>query len=216
MRGREKLMARCPEHAEQARHGPFEPAIRPLPARQRERRQQADLAISDVLLDLLIVVDDFERARMLAETHRMPLVDLAVTGVSPEATKLVPLRVLERVVAVPYASDETSVRVALSDPDNVHGIDELRLAAGRPAENDGLPPNEPPDVALLRRVGEDFGQAASLACSFSACGTLMVMAVWVKPRKKQFGKPVVVSPCSVRMPSRQCSDSFTPFRPTMS
>jgi hypothetical protein len=23
---------------------------------------------------------------------------------------------------------------------------------------DGLPPNEPPDVALLRRVGNDFGQ----------------------------------------------------------
>src|ERR1700745_2453763 len=103
-------------------------------------------------------LDDFERARMLAETHRMPLVDLAVTGVSPEATKLVPLRVLERVVAVPYAADENSIRVALSDPDNVHGIDELRIAAGRPVEF-AVAPRE--DVLLeirrLTRANEAFG-----------------------------------------------------------
>jgi mannose-6-phosphate isomerase-like protein (cupin superfamily) len=37
------------------------------------------------------------------------------------------------------------------------GFEEYFAAAGRPAENDGLPPNEPPDVALLRRVGKDFG-----------------------------------------------------------
>src|SRR6185436_983190 len=54
------------------------------------------------------------------------------------------------------------------------------------------------------------------ACSFSACGTLIVIAVCVKPRKKQFGKPWVVSPCSVRSPPDQRSDSVTPPRPTMS
>jgi hypothetical protein len=78
-----------------------------------------------------VELDDFERARMLAERHRLALVDLAVTGVSPDAVKLVPLRVLERVVAVPYAVDDMALRVALTDPDNIHGIDELRLAAGR-------------------------------------------------------------------------------------
>jgi type IV pilus assembly protein PilB len=105
-----------------------------------------------------VELDDFERARMLAEAHRLPLVDLAVTGVSPEATKLLPLRVLERVVAIPYAADETSIRVALSDPDNVHGVDELRLAAGRPVEF-AVAPRE--DVLLeirrLTRANEAFG-----------------------------------------------------------
>jgi type IV pilus assembly protein PilB len=103
-------------------------------------------------------LDDFERARFLAEAHRLPLVDLAVTGVSPEATKLVPLRVLERVVAIPYAVDETALRVALSDPENVHGIDELRLAAGRPVEF-AVTPRE--DVLLeirrLSRANESIG-----------------------------------------------------------
>lgn len=38
------------------------------------------------------------------------------------------------------------------------GFEEYFVAAGRPAESDGLPPNEPPDIALLQRVGSDFGQ----------------------------------------------------------
>lgn len=79
-------------------------------------------------------VSDSERARLLADAHRLPLVDLAVTGVNLEATKLVPLHVLERVIAIPYAVDGTVLRIALTDPDNVHGTDELRLAAGRPVE----------------------------------------------------------------------------------
>jgi mannose-6-phosphate isomerase-like protein (cupin superfamily) len=37
------------------------------------------------------------------------------------------------------------------------GFEQYFVAAGRPAENDGLPPQGPPDVGLLRRVGEAFG-----------------------------------------------------------
>jgi type IV pilus assembly protein PilB len=79
-------------------------------------------------------VDDLDRARQLAESHGLPLVDLAVTGVSPDATKLIPLAVLERVGAIPYSVDENSLRIALTDPDNVHGIDELRLTSRLPIE----------------------------------------------------------------------------------
>ncbi len=78
--------------------------------------------------------DDLERARQLAEIHGLPLVDLAVTGVSPDATKMVPLTVLERVGAIPYYVDDDTLRIALTDPDNVHGIDELRLTSKLPVE----------------------------------------------------------------------------------
>ena len=80
------------------------------------------------------VSDDLERARQLAESHGLPLVDLAVTGVSPDATKMVPLAVLERVGAIPYYVEENTLRIALTDPDNVHGIDELRLTSKLPVE----------------------------------------------------------------------------------
>ncbi|HEX4518164.1 MAG TPA: GspE/PulE family protein [Gaiellaceae bacterium] len=79
-------------------------------------------------------LNDLDRARQLAESHGLPLVDLAVTGISPEATKLVPLAVLERVGAIPYSVDENSLRIALTDPDNVNGIDELRLVSRLPVE----------------------------------------------------------------------------------
>jgi type IV pilus assembly protein PilB len=79
-------------------------------------------------------LNDLDRARQLAESHGLPLVDLAVTGISPEATKMVPLAVLERVGAIPYYLDESSLRIALTDPDNVHGIDELRLTSRLPVE----------------------------------------------------------------------------------
>src|ERR671933_34533 len=42
-------------------------------------------------------------ARMLAARHQLPLVDLPLTGIHPEAAKVVPLHVLERIVAIPYA-----------------------------------------------------------------------------------------------------------------
>src|SRR5205085_4614442 len=67
-------------------------------------------------------------ARTLAGRFGMPLVDIAVVGVDDAAVKVVPLHVLERVVAVPYAIEGEQLRVAIADPANVHAIDELRLA----------------------------------------------------------------------------------------
>ncbi|HLX31154.1 MAG TPA: GspE/PulE family protein [Gaiellaceae bacterium] len=67
-------------------------------------------------------------ARHHAAQFRLPLVDLAATGVEEEAVATVPLHVLERVVAIPYELDGDVLRVAVADPANVQAIDELRLA----------------------------------------------------------------------------------------
>jgi type IV pilus assembly protein PilB len=67
-------------------------------------------------------------ARALAEKHHLPLVDLAVAGVDANATKSIALPVLNRVVAIPFASDGGTLKVAITDPQDVRGLDELRLA----------------------------------------------------------------------------------------
>ncbi|HZS24108.1 MAG TPA: ATPase, T2SS/T4P/T4SS family, partial [Gaiellaceae bacterium] len=67
-------------------------------------------------------------ARMLAARHQLPLVDLGLTGVDDDAAKEIPPHVLERSAAIPYAFDNGTLRVAVADPANLHGIDELRLA----------------------------------------------------------------------------------------
>ncbi|HEX6701562.1 MAG TPA: ATPase, T2SS/T4P/T4SS family [Gaiellaceae bacterium] len=97
-------------------------------------------------------------ARMLAARHQLPLVDLPLAGVDDEAARLVPLHVLERVVAVPYAIDNGYLRIAVADPANIHGIDELRLATRYPLELAVAPRDDVVnEIRRLVRASEAFG-----------------------------------------------------------
>jgi len=100
-------------------------------------------------------------ARMLAARHQLPLVDLPLTGVNPEAAKVVPLHVLERIVAMPYAIENGYLRVAVADPANIHGIDELRLATRYPLELAVAPRDDIlAEIRRLVRASEAFGARA--------------------------------------------------------
>ncbi|MDP9283460.1 MAG: hypothetical protein M3P41_00640, partial [Actinomycetota bacterium] len=71
-------------------------------------------------------------ARLLATRHQLPFVELSFTGVDQKAAKLLPLHVLERAPALPYALRDDVLYVAIADPTNVQAIDELRLATRHP------------------------------------------------------------------------------------
>jgi type IV pilus assembly protein PilB len=102
-------------------------------------------------------------ARMLAARHQLPLVDLPLTGITPEAAKVVPLHVLERIVAIPYAIENGYLRVAVADPANIHGIDELRLATRYPLELAVAPRDDVlAEIRRLARASEAFGARAIL------------------------------------------------------
>src|SRR6476660_9950491 len=100
-------------------------------------------------------------ARMLAARHQLPLVDLQILELDVTAAREVPLHVLERVVAVPYAYGDGTLRIAVADPANLHGIDELRLATRQPLEL-GVASREDILGALrkLARASEAFGARA--------------------------------------------------------
>ncbi len=102
-------------------------------------------------------------ARTLALRHQVPYVDLALSGIDKEAASLIPLHVLERVVAIPYAIDGQTLRVALADPGNLHGLDELRLAT-RHSLDLGVASRDDILVELKRmaRASEAFGARAVL------------------------------------------------------
>jgi type IV pilus assembly protein PilB len=103
-------------------------------------------------------------ARMLAARHHMPLVDLPLTGVDPRAAEQIPLHVLERLVAIPYALDGDSLRVAIADPADLHAIDELRLAARHQLELSVAARDDIlTEVRRLSRQSEAFGARAALA-----------------------------------------------------
>jgi type IV pilus assembly protein PilB len=102
-------------------------------------------------------------AKTLAARYQMPIVDLALTGVSDEATGEIALHVLERLTAVPYALEDGTLKIAISDPGNIQGIDELRLATRYPLElavaarDDILA-----EIRRLARASEAFGARAAV------------------------------------------------------
>jgi type IV pilus assembly protein PilB len=102
-------------------------------------------------------------ARTLASRFQLPFIDLPLTGVSEEAAREVPTHVLERVIAVPYALDGSTLRVAIADPGNVHAIDELRLATRYQLEL-GVASREDieNEIRRLVRASEAFGARAAI------------------------------------------------------
>jgi type IV pilus assembly protein PilB len=102
-------------------------------------------------------------ARTLASRFQLPFIDLPLAGVAEEATAEIPIHVLERVVAMPYALEGNLLKVAIADPGNVHAIDELRLATRYQLEL-GVASREDieNEIRRLVRASEAFGARAAL------------------------------------------------------
>ena len=102
-------------------------------------------------------------ARSIAARHNLPVVDIVEQGVSPDAAELIPLHVLERVGAIPYAIEGDKLLIAVADPQNVHGIDELKLATRYQLE---LAVASRDDIEIeirkMARAAEAFGARAML------------------------------------------------------
>jgi type IV pilus assembly protein PilB len=102
-------------------------------------------------------------ARTLAARYQMPLVDLALTGVDDDAAGQMPLHVLERIVAIPYALTDGTLKVAVADPGNIQGIDELRIATRYPLELAvGAREDILAEIRRLVRASEAFGARAAV------------------------------------------------------
>jgi len=102
-------------------------------------------------------------ARTLAARYELPLVDLSRIGVDPRAAKAVQLHVLERVAAIPYAVEGDVLRIAVADPGNVNGIDELRIATRLTIELAVANRDEiEAEIRALVRSSEAYGARAAL------------------------------------------------------
>ncbi|HVR13099.1 MAG TPA: GspE/PulE family protein [Gaiellaceae bacterium] len=102
-------------------------------------------------------------AKIVAARHQLPRVELGSAGVDSEASATVPLHVLERIVAIPFAFDDNGMLcVAIADPQNVHGIDELRLASKHQiALHVAAQDDIATELERLARTSEAFGARSS-------------------------------------------------------
>jgi type IV pilus assembly protein PilB len=114
-------------------------------------------SVVDALVDQGLVQPD-RIAGLLATRHGLPYVDLDLVPPDEEAAATLPLHVLERVGAFPYALENGVLRVAVTNPGNVHGLDEVRLAARYPVEF-GVAGSDLVDdrIKKLVRASEAFG-----------------------------------------------------------
>jgi len=102
-------------------------------------------------------------ARIVAAQHGLPVIELGNVGIDPIAASSVPLHVLEQVNAVPYAFEGDSLCVAISDPQNIHGIDSLRLASRHPIALRVAASEEiESELGRLARTAEAFGARSGL------------------------------------------------------
>jgi type IV pilus assembly protein PilB len=102
-------------------------------------------------------------ARLVAAQHGLPIVELGNVGIDPMAAESVPLHVLRQVTAVPYAFDGDALCVAIADPQNIHGIDALRLASRHPIALRVATSEEiENELGRLARTAEAFGGHTAL------------------------------------------------------
>ena len=98
-------------------------------------------------------------ARIVAAQYGLPVVELGSVGIDPMATEALPLHVLEQVNAIPYAFEDETLCVAIADPQNIHGIDALRLASRHPIAL---------RVAASEEIANEIGRLARTAEAFGA------------------------------------------------
>src|SRR5436305_2877394 len=122
------------------------------------REKAKHLPVVQVLIDEGLASSE-AIARIVAAQHGLPVIELGGIGIDPMAASSVPLHVLEQVNAVPYAFDGDELCVAISDPQNIHGIDALRLATRHPIAL---------RVAAAEEIAGELGRLARTAEAFGA------------------------------------------------
>jgi type IV pilus assembly protein PilB len=127
------------------------------------RERAREVPVPEALIEFEVASTE-AIARILAAKHHMPVVQLGTTGIDPDASDEVPLHVLERVVAIPYAIENGSLCVAFADPQDVQGIDEVRLATKYPVAVQVAARDEiQSELRRLARTSEAFGARSGAA-----------------------------------------------------
>jgi type IV pilus assembly protein PilB len=85
--------------------------------------------LGELLLDRGIVAKE-DLASALEDTSGIPYLDCTQVVPAPEALKLIPRAMAERLFALPIGTEQKRLVVAMASPQNLHSLDELRFTTG--------------------------------------------------------------------------------------
>jgi type IV pilus assembly protein PilB len=94
-----------------------------------EDMRTADGTLADLAKDRALVNED-QLLQATAELHGMRLVNLEETTPTPEAVKLVQKQMAELYKLVPISFENDTLTVAMSDPNNLQAMDDLKNLLG--------------------------------------------------------------------------------------
>src|ERR1700761_491875 len=96
-------------------------------AQEEQRKSGGNLGFA---LAKLGYISDGEITNFLSAQYRVPAVNLDEYEIDPEVTKLVSKEVCEKHKIIPLTRSGSVLVVAMSDPTNLHAIDDIKFLTG--------------------------------------------------------------------------------------
>jgi len=121
-------------------------------AEAEEMSQHADMRLPDALARLGYATGE-EVMRAMAEEHSLDYVKLSDVAVPPSVLELVPESVARENVILPLSEEDGSLRVIISDPNDMDTFEKLRFILNRRIE-----PVLAPRDSILDAINRHYGQ----------------------------------------------------------
>jgi type IV pilus assembly protein PilB len=131
-------------------------------AQDEQRRTGANLGAA---LARLGYISDREITNFLSQEYRVPSIDLTAVELDAELGKLVTRDVCEKHKVIPISRAGSSLIVAMSDPTNLHAIDDIKFLTGYNVE-----PVVASEMAIHAAIEKLFVSAGGAAGAASAQG----------------------------------------------
>ncbi|MFO0606594.1 MAG: type IV-A pilus assembly ATPase PilB [Polyangiales bacterium] len=138
-------------------------------AQDEQRRTGANLGAA---LARLGYISDREITNFLSQEYRVPSIDLTAVELDAELGKLVTREVCEKHKVIPISRAGSSLIVAMSDPTNLHAIDDIKFLTGYNVE-----PVVASEMAIHAAVEKLFASAGGAAGAAGGGGGAGIQSV---------------------------------------
>jgi type IV pilus assembly protein PilB len=130
-----------------------------------EEMRVSELKLGEIAMQQGLVTED-QLLQATAEVHGMKVATLEEAKPQPEALKIVPQNMAELYKMVPLAFEADTLTVAMSDPNNLQALDDIRNFLGIRQVNAVLAPQSAID-ALMKKAYASGGPEESIASIIS-------------------------------------------------
>ncbi len=98
--------------------------------RALEEQKKRGGKIGEILVDLGFI-NEHNLATFLARQLHLPHIEIEKQLVDPDSVRMIPADMARRITAIPLYMDKEALVVAMADPLNIFGLDDMQKAAGK-------------------------------------------------------------------------------------